>query len=125
LDLDQFDALLLKSIDDVLTELVGETNTQVIYDYLEKKSCPISGICQKLGVFSLELRMLLGSGRGQMLGCAAVLEKTVLRVLCSRIGVAYNPERTDFPDYVIELKEVYEQRRQASPFKTEMEVKNP
>jgi hypothetical protein len=124
-DLDQFDALLLKSIDDVLTEVVGEANTHIIYVYLEKKSCPISEICQKLEVFSLELRMLLGFGRGQMLGSAGVLEKTVLKVLCSRIGIVCNPERSDFPEYVRELKEVYKRNRQASSFKIEVEVKNP
>jgi hypothetical protein len=124
-DLDQFDALLLKSIEDVFTEMVGETNTQIIFDYLEKKSCPISEIPQKLEAFSFELRMLFGSGRNQMLGCSRVLEKTMLQVLCSKIGVACNLERIDFPDYVRELKEAYEQRRQASPFKVEMEVKNP
>jgi hypothetical protein len=123
--LDQFDALLLKAIDDVFTEVVGKTNTQIIYDYLERKSCPIPEICQKLEVFSMELRMLLGSGRGQMLGSAGVLEKTVLQAFCFRIGIAYNPERTDFPEYVRDLKEVYKQRRQATPFKIEMEVKNP
>ena len=124
-DLDQFDALLLKSIDDVLTEVVGEINTQIIYEYLEKKSCPISEICQKLEVFSMELRMLLGSGRGQMLGSIRVLEKTVLELLCSRIGIPCDPTRVDFPGYVRELKEGYEQRRQKSLSKIEMEVKNP
>jgi hypothetical protein len=124
-DLDQFNALLLKSIDDVFTEMVGETNTQIIYDYLGKKACPISEIDQKLEVFSMELRMLMGAGRGQMLGSAGVLEKTVLQVLCARIGIACNAERTDFPKYVRELREAYEQRRRVSPFKVEMEVKNP
>jgi hypothetical protein len=105
--------------------MVGETNTQIIFDYLEKKSCPISEIPQKLEAFSFDLRMLFGSGRNQMLGCARVLEKTMLQVMCSKIGVACNLERIDFPDYVRELREVYDQRRQASPFKVEMEVKNP
>ena len=125
LDLDQFDALLLKSIDEVLTKVVGETNMQIIYDYLEKKSCPTSEIYMKLDVFSMELRMLLGTGRGQMLGSAGILEKTILAVLCSRIGIPCDIERTNFPDYVRELKKVYEQRKQASPCKIEVEVKNP
>jgi hypothetical protein len=124
-DLDQFDAVLLKTIDDVFTELVGETNAKIIYDYLEKKSCPISEICQKPEVFSMELRVLMGTGRGQMLGSAAILEQTVLKVLCSEMGIAYNPKRTDFPDYVEELREAYKQRKQASLSKIEMEVKNP
>jgi hypothetical protein len=124
-DLDQFDALLLKSIDDVFTEVVGELNAKIIFDYLEKKSCPISEIYQRLDTFSEEIRMLLGSGRGQMLGSARVLERTVLEVLCSRIGIAFDPERIDFPGYVRELKEAYEQKRQTSQFKIEMEVKNP
>ena len=123
--LDQFDALLLKSIENVFTEMVGETNTEIIYDYLEKKSCPISNIPQKLELFSLELRALFGSGPNQMLGCARVLEKTVLQMLCSKTGVACNLERIDFPDYVRELKEAYEQKRQTSQVKIEMEVKNP
>ncbi len=109
----------------MLTEVVGEINMQIIYDYLEKKSCPKSDVCQRLEVFSMELRMLLGPGRGQMLGSAGVLEKTILKVLCSKIGIAPNLERTDFPDYLRELKEAYKQGRQASPFKMEMEVKNP
>ena len=116
---------MVKTIDDVLTELLGEMNTQIIYGYLRKKSCPTSEICQKLEVFSMELRMLLGSGRGQILGSAAILEKTVLNVLCLRIGIKYNPERMDFPDYVKELKKVYQLRKQAPQFKIEMEVNNP
>jgi hypothetical protein len=124
-DLDQFDALLLKAINDVLTEVVGNINTQIIYDYLEKRGCPPSEICQKLEVFSMELGMLLGSETSQMLGSAGILEKTVLKVLCSKIGIACNPERADFPEYVRELKEVYKQRRQAAASKVEMEVKNP
>jgi hypothetical protein len=109
----------------VFTELVGEINVKIIYDYLEKKSYPISEICQKPEVFSMELRVLMGTGRDQMLGSAGILEKAVLKVLCSRIGIEYSPERTDFPDYVRELKEAYKQRRQSSPSKTETEVKNP
>ena len=124
-DLDQFDALLLKSIDDVFTEVVGEGNTKVIFDYLEKRSCPPSEIYQRLDTFSKEMRMLLGSGRGQMLGSARVLETTVLRVLCARMGIAFDPRRTDFPDYVRELKEAYKQKRQTSQSKIEVEVKNP
>lgn len=124
-DLDQFDALLLKTIDDVLTEVLGKINRQIIYDYLEKRACPPSEICQKLEVFSMELGMLLGSGKGQMLGSEGILEKTVLKVLCSKIGVAFNPERANFPEYVRELKEICKQRTQAATSKIEMEVKNP
>jgi hypothetical protein len=115
----------LKTIDDVFTELFGEINTKIIYDYLERKSCPISEICQKLEVFSMELGILMGTGRGQMLGSAGILEKTVLKVLCSRMGIECSPGRADFPDCVRELKEAYKQRRHAPPSKIEMEVKNP
>jgi len=124
-DLDQFDALLLKSIDDVFTEVVGEVNSKIIFDYLEKKSGPICEIYERLDTFSEEIRMLLGSGRGQMLGSARVLERTVLEVLGSRIGMAFDPERIDCSEYVRELKEAYKQKRQKSQFKIEMEVKNP
>ena len=124
-DLDESDALLLKAIDNVFTEVFGKINMQIIYDYLEKKSCPMSEVCQKSEVFSMELGILLGSGRGQILGPASILERTVLSVLCSRIGIAYDPEKTDFSICVRELKEVWKQRKQASLPRVEMEVKNP
>ena len=124
-DLDEFDALLLKAIDDVFTEVFGKINTQIIYDYLEKKSCSMSEVCQKPEVFSMELGILLGSGRGQILGSASILEKTVLSVLCSRMGIVCDLEKTDFSKYVRELEEVCKQRKQVSFSRVEMEVKNP
>ncbi len=103
-DLDEFDVLLLRAIDDVFTEVFGKINTQIIYDYLEKKSCPMSEICQKPEVFSMELGILLGLGRGQILGSASILEETVLSLLFSRMGIVCNVEKTDFSNCVKELK---------------------
>jgi hypothetical protein len=123
--LEEFEVILLKTIDEVLVEVLGERNKQVIYEYLEKKSCHIPQIYDKLDVFSAELRNLLGPGRGGILGSAPILEETILRVLCHKIGVTYD-SRKPFSKYVKELKETFNQRKsQILVHKIETEVKIP
>ena len=60
--LEKFDEVLLETIDEVLRGSLGDLNTQIIYQYLEKKMCPRQEIPRKLTVFSTELRNLLGCG---------------------------------------------------------------
>jgi hypothetical protein len=106
--LDEFDKLLLKAIDETLQYSLGDINSQIIYEYLEKKHCPVPEIPQKLDAFSTELRYLLGSGRGQILGSAAILEKAIAKVLCFKLGMEFNEIGPIlFVDYVRSLKEVY------------------
>jgi len=106
--LDEFERLLLKTIDETLRYTFGDVTTQAIYDYLEKKSCPISEIPRKLNTFSIELRMILGTGRRQILGSAAILEKTILKKLCLKLGIEFNEKGpVVFSDYIKKLREVY------------------
>lgn len=124
-DSEEFEVILLKTIDEVLVDVLGERNKQVIYDYVEKKSCPMPQIYDRLDVFSAELRNLLGFGRGGILGSAPILEETILRVLCHKIGVTYDSTKP-FLSYVKELKETFNQRKsQVSVRKIETEVKIP
>jgi hypothetical protein len=122
---EEFEVILLKTIDEVLVDVLGEINKQIIYDYLEKKSCPMLQIYDRLDVFSAELRILLGSGRGRILGSAPILEETILRVLCRNIGVTYDSTKP-FLSYVKELKEKFNQRKsEVSVRKIETGVKIP
>jgi hypothetical protein len=106
--LDEFDKLLLTAIDETLRYSLGNINAQIIYDYLEKKCCPMPEIPQKLDAFSAELRYLLGPGRGQILGSAAILEKAIAKVLCFKLGTQFNEIGPIlFEDYVKSLKEAY------------------
>ena len=121
---DRFDGLLLKVIDEVLVESLGRMNAQIIYEYLGKKGCPKHEICWNLEMFSTELRMLLGDGRGQILGSAPILEETILKLLCFETGNKYDSNRrAHFADYVRELKEIYKVR--AIVARTELEVRTP
>jgi hypothetical protein len=105
---DEFDRLLLETIDDVLKECLGDVNAQIIYNFLERRSCSMLEIPQKLDVFSRELRMLLGSGSSQILGSGAILEETILEVLCHKIGVTPNVKApVKFAECVRKLKKLH------------------
>ena len=120
---EEFEVILQKTVDEVLVDVLGERNKQVIYDYLEKKSCHIPQIYDNLDVFSAELKNLLGPGRGGILGSAPILEETILKVLCHKIGVTYDSTKP-FLIYVRELKETFNRRKsQFSGHKIETEVK--
>lgn len=106
--LDDFDKLLIQAIDEVLKYSLGEVNTMIIYEYFEKRCCPITDIPKNLELFSIEMRRLLGSGRGQILGAAPILEKAILKSLCKKLGI--NCEiagPVNFAEYVKQLKEKY------------------
>ena len=106
--LEEFDNLLLKTIDETLKYVLGDINAQIIYRYLEKKSCPMLEIPRKLNIFSAELRMLLGPGRGQILGSAPILEETIAELLCHKLGIKFNEERPImFESCIRKLKEDY------------------
>jgi hypothetical protein len=91
-DLEEFDQLLVVTIVEVLQESLGVRNAQIVLDYLEKKSCPMRELPDKLSIFSVEMRRLLGSERGQLLGSAAILEETIAKVLCFKVGVEFEEE---------------------------------
>ncbi|MEM3703343.1 MAG: hypothetical protein QXX79_02830 [Candidatus Bathyarchaeia archaeon] len=106
--MDDFDKLLIQAIDKVMKYSLGEVNTMIIYEYFEKRSCPITDIPKNLEFFSMEMRRLLGSGRGQILGAAPILEKTILKSLCQKLGISCEiAGPVNFAEYVRKLKESY------------------
>ena len=114
--LDDFDELLLQIIDKTLRYTLGEENAKIIYDYLEKRSCPRLKIPQKLDAFCAELRLVLGHGDNKVHCSAEALEETIVRMVCislARAGVKLGPinlsetRSTEFADFIGKLKEAY------------------
>lgn len=107
--MDKFDKLLIQVIDEVIRYSLGDINANIIYNYLQKKACPLTEIPNNLESFSTELRNLLGSGRGQILGSAHLLERTILKALCIKLGIKYELENGPiiFAEHVKKIKDVY------------------
>jgi hypothetical protein len=106
--LDRFDELLVKIIDETTKYCLGDANALIIRSYLEKKSCPLDEIPEKLEAFSMELRNILGFGRHQMYGAASILEETIAQALCLKLKIPYDQEGPiAFPDYIRKLKKAY------------------
>jgi len=113
---DQFDELLLQTIDKTLRSTFGSTATEMIYMYLKTQSCPTSEIPQKLNVFCLGLRNILeiqtfnrvGIHKDiTTLGITTILEKTITKSLCLKLGVEFHEVGPiDFPDYIEKIKTV-------------------
>ena len=114
-NLEEFNKLLIESIDETLKYAFGERNTRIIYEYLERKSCPLLEIPQKPNIFSFELRMILGPERGQI-SCSTracmltpILERAIVKELCHKLGILFNEdEPMIFEDQIRKLKEAYE-----------------
>jgi hypothetical protein len=105
--MDEFDRLLVKTIDKTIRYVLGNRNALIVYEYLNKVSCPIRETPKKLDLFSKALRDLLGSGRGQILGVPAVLEDAIVEALSSELGLKPDRKSTVFEDRVRRLKEKY------------------
>ncbi len=105
--MEEFDELLLKTIDKTIRCALGDHNALIIYDYLEKNSCPMQEIPTRLDLFSAQLRNLLGVGRGQILGAPAILEDTIVTALSSELGLKLENESRVFEDRIRRLKEKY------------------
>jgi len=111
---DEFDTALIETIDRTLKYVFGDRNTKIIYEYLERKSCPVTEIPRKLDVFSFELREILGSKDGQI-HCstrarmlAPILEKAILKELCLKLGMIFDDnEPVKFEDDIKKLRGVY------------------
>jgi len=104
--LENFDQLLLNIIDRVIEDVFGKTNSNVIYDHLEKSGCPRHEIPMKPEIFSAEMRSILGHDRGQILGAASILEDAILKALCSGLKTEFNPEsNASFADHIRSLRE--------------------
>lgn len=106
-----FDDMLSRAIDKTLRYVLGDINTAVIYSYLEKRGCRSNEIPAKPSEFSTELRKVLGSGRGQILGAASVLEETIVENLSAELKIYLdNPRLAQFADNIKKLREAYNVR---------------
>lgn len=111
-----FDDLLLKVIDRTLRYTFGDINAGIIYNYLEKKECSVHEIPTKLNIFSEELRNILGSGRGQLLGTAPILEEAILELLCAEMKAKFDSHNpASFAKQVEKLREIYDNRQNMVP----------
>ena len=105
---EQFDEMLSAAIDKTLRYVLGDINTDVVYNYMEKMGVSLKGIPANPGEFSTELRKILGSGRGQILGAASILEETVLEILCKEVEIDLDiPKPAQFADTVKKLRNAY------------------
>jgi hypothetical protein len=116
--LDKFDGLLLRVIDKNIRYILGDINAGVIYDYLKKKGCAFQEIPAKPNTFSMVIRNMLGSGRGQVLGAAPILEEAILEALYAELKIKFDRQSaTSFGDHIKKLKKVYnnEGRQHSTP----------
>jgi hypothetical protein len=111
--LDEFEDLLLQVIDKTIRQIFGDINASIIYDYLKKKDCAFHEIPTKPNVFSTELRSILGSSRGKILGAASILEEAILEALCAELKVTFDSTGS-FSDHIKKLRDVYNRRRDNS-----------
>ena len=108
--MEEFDEILLRVIDKTIHYVFGERNSSIIYNYLEKSGCPMQEIPTKPNEFSMELRKILGSGRGQLLGAAPILEETILEALYAELKIKIDVQSaTCFADCIKKLRQVYEE----------------
>lgn len=111
--MEDFDRMLVDAVTEVFNESLGQTNTKIIFRYLEARSCPEHDIPQRLAFFSSELRKIFGFGRGLMLGSAVILEEAITENFCRRIGVKYrNQGAFVFASYIEKLREEYAREKQ-------------
>jgi len=108
--------LLLETIDEVLKTALGDKSTQIIYDYLKKKSCSPNEIPMKLEVFSTELKSILYddntptrfSAGVTPIGRFAIIERTISRILCRKLGLDFKETGpVHFPSLISELRVSY------------------
>lgn len=116
-NLDDFDKFLIESIDQVFRYVFGDRVARIMYEYLERRSCPLVEIPKKPNVFSSELRIILSSRGGQILfsprakTLTPILERAILQELCRRLRMIFGEDRPIvFEHDVRKLKEVYKRR---------------
>jgi len=106
-----FDELLVQVTEETIKYCLGEANAIIVWNYLEEQDCPISEIPIKPEIFSEELRNIMGFGRRQIIGAAAILEETILELFCKKLGINFEFEKpTNFPREVKKLREVYKSK---------------
>lgn len=77
-----FQNFFLESVDNTFKRILGESGAHAVYYFLENEyKLPKSSIGYKMGLFSEALDNLFGPG-------GKVLQKEVLRDICSKLGIA-------------------------------------
>ena len=104
----EFDQLLVEAIDETIKYCLGERNTTIIEDYLEKQSLPLSKVSVCPEQFSEELRNIMGLGGGRILGAAVILEESILDCFFKKLGIVVKLERpVNFPKQITSLRAQY------------------
>jgi hypothetical protein len=99
------DRLIIRVIDETLRYCLGEVNTELIYNYLEKQGYQLNEIPQKPEKFSEELRNILGFGSRQILCAPSILEESILETICKKLGLSSRFEKpVNFPNYIRKLR---------------------
>lgn len=105
---DTFDELLLQIIDETIKYCLGETNANIVYNYLTQNGIPKHEIPRRLEEFSTALRNLMGDGKHQILAYAPILEETILEALSIRLKLKLEKkEPTTFSNQIMMIKEGY------------------
>jgi hypothetical protein len=107
---DVFNDILSRVIDKTLRYVFGDINTGVIYKYLERRGCSLSDIPARPNEFSAELRNILGTGRGQILGAPTILEDAIVEALSQELGLS-SENGVVFGDRIRRLRERYNGQR--------------
>jgi len=122
-NLGRFDQLLVETVDEVLRTALGDKSTQIIYEYLKTRHCLPNEIPTKLEIFSTELRNILSEDTTPTrfsigvttLGGSAIIEKTILRILCRKLGLKFKvTEPVHFPSLISELRVLYNSEKDHS-----------
>jgi hypothetical protein len=102
---DEFDEILLTTIDQTLSYILGSSNATIIFDYLERNGCPKQQIPRRLDLFCTVLEKVVGGGRSQILGVAAILEFAIAEQLAKNLGIPFHEAKPiDFCAYVKRLR---------------------
>lgn len=113
--LEEFDKILMKTIDDVLRYSLGDRTVEVFYEYLRRKGFALSNVPQNPDFFFEELRKILefeDSGmrfrRVSGIGIVSILERAIIEVLCKRFGLEFNEKGPIvFSEWVGRVREAF------------------
>jgi hypothetical protein len=105
--MDEFDEILLKTIDKTIRYVLGDRNALIIYDYLESSGCPMKEIPKRLDLFSAKLRDVLGVDRGQILGVPIILEDRIVEALSLELGLGPEKGPATLQERIRRLRERY------------------
>lgn len=106
--MNKFDELLINTIDQTISYILGSSNAEIIFDYIERNGCPKQEIPRHLDCFCTVLEKVVGGGRSQILGVAAILEFAIAEQFAKNLGKEFHePKPIDFCAYVKRLRQEY------------------